>query len=1126
MRNPFQLRSIRKSCGAFLLLCFFAPNFIFAQELRFTHISTENGLSQISAQCVFEDSKGFIWIGTQDGLNRYDGYGISIFKHNPVDNNSLSNNFVSDVMEDRDGLLWFATSGGGLDSYEPATRRFTHHMADSAGKNSISSDIIWKLYQDKKGLIWICTEDGLNTYDKKSGKFSVFRHDQDLPSTISCNAVYDIVEDKDGNFWIATMGGGLNCLNSASGKFKSFGLEAEDIPRLFSSKMQPETQVLTLRKSKEVRCLSLDREGRLWVGTDGAGLGLFDIPSRSFKKYYTHHEKDPASVGDKRIFDVGEDVYGNIWVGNYGKGISILNPRTGKFSHNVNDEKNTLSLNANDIRCVYFDPENNAWIGTGSGGMNVCYKSMGKFTHYKKIDNPQAPSNSLGNDIVLSLMEDRENKLWIGTYGGGLSVLDRGNGNYTQFKKLSIASNDAVTSLLEDTDGDIVVGTCGGGLVVYNKKTEKQKNYTPESGVMSDGTIMCLMQDKQGIIWFGTFEGMYSFDKRTETFRKYTINNGMSSNIIYSLFQDSRGMIWIGTKGGGAMMMNPSDGKFNSYKMDKAKPGISANTVNCFYEDSEGHIWMGTSNGLDCYDRKNGKFTNFYEKNGLQNDFIYSILPDKSGKLWMSTNKGVSRYDPFSTKQESSAFRNYGVNDGLQRGEFNQNAFFKNKKGELFFGGVDGFNVFTPENIKDNPHIPPVYLVSYQRYGKDVGLDTSITYKSGLDLDWRDNNFTFEFVALDYVMPLKNKFKYFLEGFDEDWSPASTQRFVSYTNIPGGDYNLHVKASNDDEVWNEKGAVLHIHIRPPFWKTAWFYVLVVFVSIGAVLGFISYRTASVKKENKLLEAKVAVRTNELAQVNKDITSSIQYAKRIQEAILPERSAISTAFLQSFILYQPKDIVSGDFYWFGEKDGKRIIAVVDCTGHGVPGAFMSMIGNNLLSQIVLEKGITEPARILDALHKGITTALKQQGTQENETSDGMDVAICSIDSTTNALQYAGAFRPLFIVKNDAFVTELSLEKISPDKFPIGGTQMSKDRKFTNHDYAPAKGDTVYMFSDGYADQFGGEHGKKFMMKRFSDMLISFNGLSMNEQCVYLENAIGKWKGRREQVDDILVIGIRL
>jgi serine phosphatase RsbU (regulator of sigma subunit) len=436
----------------------------------------------------------------------------------------------------------------------------------------------------------------------------------------------------------------------------------------------------------------------------------------------------------------------------------------------------------------------------------------------------------------------------------------------------------------------------------------------------------------------------------------------------------------------------------------------------------------------------------------------------------------------------------------------------------MFVGGVNGFNAFFPEKIIDNPNIPTVRLTSYKRFGEEVVLDSLIYDKKYLELSWRQNFFSFDFVALDYQMPGKNKYSFKLEGVDENWSPASTQRIASYTELKGGDYVFRVRAANNDGVWNNDGVTLYIRINPPFWQTKWFYALCIVLIIGGFWGFLKYRTSSIKKENKLLEEKVEERTQELAQKNKDITSSIQYAKRIQLAILPPLEQIYKHFPQSFVVYKPKDIVSGDFYWFGIKNGKKIIATVDCTGHGVPGAFMSMIGHNLLNQIISENGITEPDLILNALHQGVQAALKQ-GTNVVDTSDGMDVALCTIDTETNEVKYAGAYRPLFIVNGSNF------EKIEADKNPIGGSQLDPDRKFTCHRYIAKAGDTLYMASDGYADQFGGEKGKKFMVKRFNELLLSMQDQNMQEQAQILENTFNKWRGNYQQVDDILVIGLR-
>ncbi len=494
------------------------------------------------------------------------------------------------------------------------------------------------------------------------------------------------------------------------------------------------------------------------------------------------------------------------------------------------------------------------------------------------------------------------------------------------------------------------------------------------------------------------------------------------------------------------------------------------------------------------------------------------MLPDNKGNLWISTNKGVSKFNPNIENENGLAFYNYDVNDGLQGMEFIQGAYFQNKKGEMFLGGINGMTVFNPNEAVNNKIIPPVHIISYKRSGKEVLTDTLIYDKKYLELSWRENFFSFDFAALDYQMPGKNKYKYKLEGVDADWSPPSTQRYASYTQLSGGDYVFKVIASSNDGMWNNNGTSLIIHINPPFWKTNWFYGFCVVFIMAGFWAFFKIRTRTIKREKKILKEKVEARTIELAQKNKDITSSIQYAKRIQLAILPPLEQIFRHFPESFVFYKPKDIVSGDFYWFGIKDGKKIIAVVDCTGHGVPGAFMSMIGNNLLNQIIIEKGITKPDEILNALHIGVQTSLRQ-GTNVVDTSDGMDIAICSIESDTNKLEYAGAFRPLIIINKENF------RKIDGDKFPIGGLQFGAEHQFTNHVVKLSQGDTVYLSSDGFADQFGGEFGKKFMVKRFNELLVSIQNKSMKEQEATLDHTFTSWCGDHQQVDDILVIGIR-
>jgi serine phosphatase RsbU (regulator of sigma subunit) len=438
----------------------------------------------------------------------------------------------------------------------------------------------------------------------------------------------------------------------------------------------------------------------------------------------------------------------------------------------------------------------------------------------------------------------------------------------------------------------------------------------------------------------------------------------------------------------------------------------------------------------------------------------------------------------------------------------------------MYFGGANGYNIFRPTTIKDNLNAPRTYVVNYKRAGNDVLTDSIISYKKQLALSWSENYFQFELVALDYTDPAKNKFKYKLEGYDKDWSAPTNVRYVSYTEVPGGEYTFMVKAANNDGIWNETPYEIRITIVPPFWKTKLFYFLVLLFAGASIYAYTTYRTNAIKKENKILENKVAERTRELAEKNRDITSSIEYAKRIQEAILPPKEHIFNKLNGSFILYRPKDIVSGDFYWFGVKSGWKIFAVVDCTGHGVPGAFMSMIGHNLLHQIIQEKGVTDPGEVLNHLHKGVQESLRQ-GQNEINTNDGMDVSIISINEDTREIRWSGANRPLVIID-----VEGNFVRYDGNKFPVGGAQIATGRFFVTHQIKVSRAAMAYMFSDGYADQFGGDKGKKFMVKRFHEILSNIHMRSPEEQKKELELNFAQWRQNHEQVDDVLVVGIAI
>ncbi|MDP2386531.1 MAG: two-component regulator propeller domain-containing protein [Bacteroidota bacterium] len=1100
----------------FVVCALLAVSSVKSQAVKFRSIGTDQGLSVGFVQCVVQDHKGFMWFGTQDGLNKYDGYEMAIFRNNPKEKNSISNNDVLCIYEDSKLTLWIGTNGGGLEEYDPVLNKFTHHQNKAGDKNSLGNNTVRCIYQDEQGIIWVGTDIGLSRYEQKTGKFTNYEYTENCTNCLSANIVYAITSTSNGMLWIGTQDGGLNSFDTKTQKFDAYNIPNE---LMYSGKQEYLNQY-------RMRIISLypKGDGTMLVGTDGGGLGLFDINARVFKNFTTFYSSgNPEIVAENnRIWSIAKDSKNEFWIASYGGGLIQYNSNTGKYVMHQNRKNDPTSLNSNDIHNVFIDKQDNVWAGTQNGGVNIYFRYSAKFKHYETSENSELV---LANKLIFAIMQDKEGVVWLGTDGGGIQTLDIKNKKVSDRNDLlKDVANKSILSLIQDREGDIWIGTWGSGLYHYIAQTGKVEAMLDDDPIYA--TIVSLYQDSNGDVWIGTYNGgLFRYKKQTGLLKRFTHFQGLSNDVIFGIFEDSNKNLWIGTEAGGACVKNIKEfdnasKPFTLYSKKETKNTLSSDKVFCFYEDLEKNIWIGTSNGLNKLEKASGNILSYHESEGLPNGNIYGIIPDKKGNLWMTTNKGLSRFNPNIENNEGSAFKNFDLKDGLQGMEFNQGAYFKGHDGTIFIGGENGLNAFDPDHIVDNPHVPSVYITSYKRFGKEVFFDSTITSKRFIELEYKDNSLSIDFVALDYLMPSENKFQYMLEGVDEKWSAPSNFRHATYTQLDGGDYILRIKASNSDGVWNEQPLEIHIRVNPPWWKTKWFYTLSIILVTGGVFGFVSYRTAAIKKENRILEQKVEERTHELAQKNKDILSSIEYAKRIQEAILPPKNVIFNKLPEAFILYKPKDIVSGDFYWFGEKNNLKIFAVVDCTGHGVPGAFMSMIGHNLLHQIVNEKGFYDPGSILTQLHLGVQAALKQGVSDEVRTADGMDVSIVTINTETREIKYSGANRSLVLVNASG-----DMDRIEANKFPIGGSQLDMERVFTTHSRKLNKRDTIYMFSDGYADQFGGEKGKKYMVKRFHEFLCSIQEYPMQTQAELLNDNIEKWRGEYEQVDDILVAGIR-
>lgn len=1027
-----------------------------------------------------QDDKGFMWFGTQDGLNKYDGYQIKVYKSDPDSpDNSLSSNEIHCITQVNSTLTAIGTREG-ITLFYPLKEKFV-----SLKKNKLIGGKINVISKISDTEILIGGDDGLFTLNLKSN--AVIK----LNFGVEKVPVITSILQHESNFLVGTKNLGLWLFKS--GKLSRMDLKRDDFAKL------------RIENLDEITSLC-EYANKIYIGTAGTGIYKLDPQEALIEENIKF--KKTEGVDGANFIECMQAVSNKLYVAtNNGFCIYDLIKGVPSITQKNPDNSEKNGLLGNNIKVVLVDKEGNLWLGLALNGIHISFKQSQKF--------PQEPYFTEFKEIY-TFAGGNKNELLI---GGNFKLTFLNLQNKTTFDISKIIGKSTAISIYRENSNIYWIGTWGKGLLRYDRSTNKAKQFF---GSEFGGTIISLMPDGNGNLLCAAYQdALIKINLKTFEYKAYGKSEGLPNASLYSLFKDQTNNVWISTYEDGVYQLKGSN--FNDkievqkHYQNAGKPNdIASNAVLAINQDKKGNMWFATTSGLSKL-QANNTFYNFYEKSGLPNSYLYSIISDSTGNFWMSSNNGIIRFDPIGAEKDIN-FKNYSIKDGLVNTEHNSGAAYFSNDGYMCFGGTNGINVFRPSTIKNNNNLPSSYLVNFKRSGNEVNLDTNIIYKKYLKLNWRENYFQLEAVALDYTDPSKNKFKYKLENYDKDWSTASNIRYISYSELPGGDYIFKLKACNNDGIWNETPYELYITIVPPFWKTIWFYILVGVFGTAGVIAFIQFRTRAIKKENKLLESKVAERTKELAEKNHDIMSSIQYAKRIQEAILPSRDHIYTRLNKSFILYKPKDIVSGDFYWFAEKNNVKIFACVDCTGHGVPGAFMSMIGHNLLHQIVSEKGIIEPGEILNALHHGVQAALRQ-GSNEVNTNDGMDVSLISIHAITGQVNWAGANRPLIVIDPSGTLT-----KHEGDKYPIGGAQLDGNRKFTTKSINFQPNSMAYMFSDGYADQFGGEKGKKFMVKRFYDLLLDIHAKDIMDQKYLLLENLEKWKGNHEQVDDVLVIGI--
>jgi ligand-binding sensor domain-containing protein len=838
----------------FYIILFFLPSLLSYQtipqtyipeKIQFKRLTLQDGFPARNISYMLQDSKGFLWLATPDGLIRFDGKKQKLFRYSPTDENSIGSNTVVFIYEDKSGILWFATPGGGLNKYNSSEENFTRYTHNPSDPASISSNEVYSILEDKEGIFWIGTyRGGLNKFDPKSGKFSSYKNDASNINSLSNNNVSEVYEDSKGNLWIGTRGGGLNRFDREKQKFIRF--------------VHSETEFSSLSNNNVTGILE-DINGSLWISTMGGGLNKLSFKSGQQNPVFVHYKNNPNnpySLSSNEVNKLYLDRENVLWVGTWGGGLNkMISPSkensSVEFISYKHDQLDIFTLTDNNVECIYEDNSGLLWISTSGAALQIYDKNKKPFRLY--VSEPNNP-NSLGYTAIWSVYEDREGTRWIGLGDGGLNKMIKGTEKFIRYthnpKDPYSISDNCVSTIYEDKFNNLWVGTWNGGLNKFNRKTGRFYKYkhdpkNPKS--ISDNRIFTIIEDTSENLWIGTrFGGLNKFNRNDESFTHYRHNphdpGSLSSDYASELYCDKNGNLLIATFIGLDLFDQKNEKFLHLNLSEKNYPSNKDIRVTAIRESKSGFLWMGIMDlGLIKYDLKEGVKKTYTTEDGLPINYITGILEDDHENLWVSTTIGVSKFNPKTEK-----FSTYSNEDGLQG--MNETKPFKSKTGELIFCGAMGLSIFHPDSIKDNIEIPPVYITDFYLFNKSVpiGFDSvsqrailrkSIIESEAIELNFDDNVFAFEFAALDYHAPLKNKYAYKMEGFDKDWTYTDAARnLATYTNLDPGEYLFRVKGSNNDGFWNEKGASIKIILLPPWWRTNLAYLIYFLLIVGIIYG--------------------------------------------------------------------------------------------------------------------------------------------------------------------------------------------------------------------------------------------------------------------------------------------------
>jgi PAS domain S-box-containing protein len=860
-------------------------------SIKFDHITVDNGLSQNTVEKFFQDSKGFIWIGTRDGLNKYDGINFQIFRNNRNDTNSLASNWITAIGEDHNGNIWIGSDG--LNVYSPDYDKLTRFNVDLKNPNGFKGGKVSDFEFDMDNTIWMATNAGLVHYFPKENKFVTYSHDVNNPKSIANNIVFDILITKDDRMFLAMQG--VDPIYEFNRKTETF---------------TPIDYKIKYFGTNYRKNLAADEYGNLYIGSENSGLHIYNLNTHTSILLDDKLNNINIKTSVQKISAT------EIWIGTDGGGINIYNPIDQTVQYLVNDQKNPYSLHGNAITDIFVDKDGNIWVGHYGAGFSLYRKNKEKFHSY--FNNP-FDETSLGNGVVSAVFQDSRGDIWIGNDGGGLNLFHPVTGTFEHFRHQAgnpeTLSTDIIIAIQELPDGNLILGTFQGGLIVFNPETKKVKKvYHPIDGLASDNT-WTFFRDNQDNYWIATLgTGIDVFNPKSESFINYRasdINPKVCTHVIMCLNEDSNGRIWMGSESKGICIFDPKTEASKFYRFDeKNSNSISNDDIKCIVF-LDNYAWVATNGGgLNRIDMNTDSIKVYTTANGLSSDALMGILVDNTKHLWISSTKGLMKFNP-----ETGSVIVFDKSQGLQGNEFKFNSQWKLSNGKMIFGGVSGMTIFNPDSIKFNTNIPSVVFTGLNIMNTPVKigekgspLKKSLDATTFLKLRNKHRVFTLEFASLDYTTPQKNQYKYMLEGFDKDWVLAGNNNFATYTNLDPGRYVFHLKGSNSDGVWNDTERILRIRVYPPWYRTKLFILILLSSIIYFVYWYIKQREIQSEHDKRILNQKIEEGKAELQQKIEEIENQKNEIKTRDENQLEIRYQIEgIAKFSDIIAKKRKDI---------------------------------------------------------------------------------------------------------------------------------------------------------------------------------------------------------------------------